>query len=196
MIYTVLRFISLILCRLFFRIEVYGKKNIPEKGGFILASNHSSYLDPIILGVFCPRKLNFMARHDLFLNRFFGLLLSQVGAFPVKRNSADRSALKEALKRLSCGKALVLFPQGRRSSGLSAESSDFLAGVGFLAAKTNLPVIPAFIKGTDKALPKGAKCIKPGRICVCFGRQINIERGLPYQEITQLIMARIRQLSC
>lgn len=196
MLYTVLRFISILLCKLFFRIKVYGEKNIPKNGGFILASNHTSYLDPIILGVVSSRKLNFMARHDLFLNPFFGLLLSRLGAFPVRRNSADRSALREAIKRLSGGKALVLFPEGTRLSGLNVEPPDPLAGVGFLATKANVSVIPAYIKGTDKALPKGAKYIKPGRIYVCFGRQINIEGRLPYQEITQLIMANIRQLSC
>ncbi|MFH0762539.1 MAG: lysophospholipid acyltransferase family protein [Candidatus Omnitrophota bacterium] len=196
MLYTFSRFISAVLCRILFRIKVCGEKNIPAKGGFILASNHCSFLDPVILAVACSRKLNFMARHDLFFNPVLGWWMSRVGVFPVKRNTADRSALREALKRLNRGKPLLLFPQGARKNGLDDKASIPLAGVGFLAAKTNVAVIPAFIKGTDKALPKGAKYIKPGRICVCFGRQINIERRLPYQEITQLIMANIRQLSC
>lgn len=196
MLYTILRFISALLCKIFFRIEVRGKENMPKKGGFILASNHFSYLDPIILGVVSPRKLNYMARHDLFFNRFFGQLLLSLGVFPVKRNSADRPALKQAIKGLSKGRPLLLFPEGTRQGGPNPAPLEPLAGVGYLAAKANVPVIPAHIKGTDKALPKGARYIKPAKICVCFGKQINIERGLPYQETARLIMAKIRQLPC
>jgi len=195
MLYTVLRFFSVVLCRLFFRLRLYGEENIPEKEGFILASNHCSYLDPIVLGVACKRKLNFMARHDLFLNRFSRWLFLRLGAFPVKRNTADRSALKEALRRLNRGGGLVLFPQGRRQSGLDSRNPP-LAGVGYLAAKADVAVIPAYIKGSDQAMPKGARYIKPARVSVYFGRQINIERRLPYQEATRLIMANIKQLSC
>lgn len=196
MLYTILRFLSIVLCKIFFRIKVCGRENIPKKKGFILASNHLSYLDPIILGICSPRKLNFMARHDLFFNHFFGWLILRVGAFPVQRNSADRSALGEAIRRLKAGGGLLLFPEGRRQSGLDAVPLEPLAGVGYLAAKTDTAVIPAYIKGTDRAMPKGAKFIRPGRIEVYFGRQINIERRLPYQQIARLIMAKIRQLSC
>jgi 1-acyl-sn-glycerol-3-phosphate acyltransferase len=124
---------------------VFGKKHIPKVGGFILASNHVSYLDPIALGVSSPRKLNYMARHDLFFNHWFSWLLSSVGSFPVKRDSADTSAIKEAMRRLTNGEPLVLFPEGsRRFNGKSSEPQP---GIGFLASKLNIPVIPAFIKG-------------------------------------------------
>lgn len=162
-----------------------------------MASNHLSHLDPVVLGVACPRKLNFMARHDLFLNRFFGGLISRLGAFPVRRNTADRSALKEAIERLNRGGGLLLFPEGtRQSAGTGDKDSVPQAGIGFLAAKVDVPVIPAYIKGTQAALPKGARRIKPGRVSVSFGEKINFERRLPYHEIAQVIMANITQLSC
>lgn len=196
MLYWILRSICVLLCKIFFRVKVYGRRNIPKNGGFILASNHLSHLDPVVLGVVCPRRLNFMARHDLFLHRFFGGLISRLGAFPVKRNTADRWALKEAMKRLNRGGGLVLFPEGARQAGMNNQASVPQGGIGFLAAKVNVPVIPAYIKGTQTALPKGAKCIKPGRVSVYFGEKIYIERRLPYHEIASTIMANITQLSC
>lgn len=159
-----------------------------------MASNHVSYLDPITLGVACPRKLNFMARHDLFYNPWFSWLITAVGAFPLKRDSYDLSSLKEAMRRLKNGNALVLFPEGSRSiNGISNQPQ---AGIGFLAVKVSLPVIPAFIRGTELALPKGSKFIRPRKVSVHFGRQVSIERRLPYQDIARAIMKDIRHLSC
>lgn len=194
LLYTVLRDLAVLIFKLLFKIKTYGKENIPQNKGFILASNHVSYLDPIALGVACPRKLNFMAKKELFSNPIFAMLVSRLGAFPVERDSADLSALKEAMRRVKIGKVLVLFPEGSRR--FNGESKQPYPGVGFLAAKLDVPVIPAFIKGTEKALPSNAKFIRPHKISVYFGKQIYIERRLPYQDIALKIMEDIRHLSC
>ncbi|MBU4346524.1 MAG: 1-acyl-sn-glycerol-3-phosphate acyltransferase [Candidatus Omnitrophica bacterium] len=192
MLYSILRLIAILIFKVLFRIRVFGKKYIPKNGGFILASNHLSYLDPIVLGIVCSRRLNYMARHDLFYNPFFSWLLTRINVFPVRRSSPDLSALKEAIKRLKNGQPLVLFPTGTRElKGLSLEPQ---AGIGFLAAKVDVPVIPVLIKGTQEALPKGAKFIRPGKISVYFGEQIPIERRMPYQAIALRIMEGIRRL--
>jgi 1-acyl-sn-glycerol-3-phosphate acyltransferase len=194
MVYFILRNLSILIFKAIFSMKVCGRKYIPKEGGFILASNHVSYLDPIALGVACPRKLNYMARHDLFSNRLFARLLFSICTFPVKRDSADLSALREAMQRISSGKALVIFPEGsRRFDGTSCEPHP---GIGFLASKLNVPVIPAFIKGTDRALPRGARYIRPTKISVYFGKEILIERRMPYQAVANLIMDNIRHLSC
>jgi len=150
-------------------------------------------MDPVILGVICKQRLNYMARHDLFLNKRFGKYLKLLGVFPVKRNSADLSAMKEALRRLRLGKSLLVFPEGARQ----AEEANITphAGVGFLAARSEVPVIPVRIKGTEVALPKGAKKLKPAEISVYFGEEISIERRVPYQDTANLIMDKIRHLS-
>ena len=192
MVYVILRALSALILKAFFWIEVHGKKNIPKIGGFILASNHVSFLDPIALAVACPRKLNFMARHDLFFNPLFSKLLFSVAVFPVKRDSADLSALKEGMRRVNEGSGLLLFPEGSRSTNGTISSPQ--AGIGFLATKLNVPVIPAFVKGTEKALPKGAKFIIPKKLFVYFGKQIHIEGGASYQDIAQLIMENIKYL--
>lgn len=193
MLYKITASLANFIFGFFFRIKVSGVENIPRKGGFILASNHLSYLDPAVLAIACPREVNFMAKAELFRIPLFSNLIRVLGAFPVKRNTADISALKEAMKRVKAGSGLLVFPEGGRKEG----STDLepQAGIGFLAAKINAFVIPAFISGTDIALPKGAKVIKPSKVSVIFGKQIPIERGLPYKEIAQGIMNSIRRLS-
>ena len=194
MIHTVSRFICFLISKFFFSISWHGRENIPKKGGFIIASNHVSYLDPVMVGVACPRKLNYMARHDLFSNRLFSGWLFSVGAFPVKRKTADISALKEAIKRVKEGKGLILFPEGGRVESITANKKPE-AGVGFLASKLDVPVIPAFVKGAEKALPRGASFFRLEMISVYFGKQVRIDTKMPYQDIADTIMADIRQLA-
>jgi len=192
--YRFSRFILLLFCKLFFRIEFEGRKYIPAKGGFILACNHVSYLDPIALGVACKRPLHFMAKEDLFLNKRLCGWLNAVGVIPVKRNHADLSALKKGLRAVHNGEGLGLFPEGTRRNSSNAYVNPE-PGVGFLADKGRVPVIPAFISGTEVALPRGATKFKFCKIRVRFGEQILIERGKPYQEIAEMIMASVKKLS-
>jgi len=194
MLNWLIRSLVFLVLKAFFRFQIKGAEYIPKKGGFILASNHVSYLDPPVVAAGCPRRLSFMARHDLFFNRFFSWLISSAGAFAVKRNSADLSAMKEGIRRLKKGEALLLFPEGSRQEK-NIPAVEPQAGIGFLVQKAGVPVIPVFVKGTEEALPKGAKFIKPAQVSVCFGRQIRIEGRMPYQDVAQLIMAGIRRLS-
>ncbi|MDP3732729.1 MAG: lysophospholipid acyltransferase family protein [Candidatus Omnitrophota bacterium] len=180
--------------KILFRFKAEGLEYIPKTGGFILASNHVSYLDPIAVGVASGRKLNYMAKEELFCNPLFSRLLCGINVFPVKRDSADLSAIKEAMRRVRMGGGLVLFPEGsRRFDGASHKP---YAGIGFLTAKLNVPVIPAFVKGTEKALPTGAKFIRLTSISISFGKPFFIERRMPYQDIAMQIMDNIRHLSC
>lgn len=193
MLYSFCRFLCAVFIKTFNRLEAKGLENIPKEGAFIVASNHVSFLDPVAVGVACPRPLDFIARADLFKG-LFAWLLPKIGVVPIRRNSADTSALKEAMRRLRKGRALAIFPEGARAP--EPEAAKPQAGIGFLAAKLQVPVIPAFVRGTSEALPKGAKFIRPTKISVLFGEQISIERRMPYQETTQLIMARINRLAC
>lgn len=194
MLYWVFRFICWLVVGPVCRIKAYGKENLPEKGGFILASNHVSNLDPVALGVACPRALNYMAKHELFSNPLASWVLYHSNAFPLKRDTADLSAIKEAIRRVKAGSGLLLFPQGTRVADLDDRTPQ--PGVGFLAAKLDAPVIPAFVKGTSDALPKGAKFIRPKKISIYFGPQISVERGLPYEQIASMVMDNIRRLAC
>ncbi len=168
---------------------------MPAKGkGFILVSNHVSNLDPFVLGAACREELNFMAKDELFKNPFFDWILRKINAFPLKRKGADISAIREAMKRVKAGGGLLVFPEGVRSEDGKLGAGH--EGVGFLASKLNVPVIPAFIKGTEKALPKGASFVRPSKISVCFGKEITLERRVAYSDVADTVMRAIKHLSC
>ena len=194
MVYSISRAVAFLFIKVMFRLQVKGAENIPKKGAFILASNHLSYLDPPVLAASSPRRVSFMARHDLFKHPLFAWWLRRVGAFPVKRGSADISAFKESMRQLSIGMGLLIFPEGTRQKDGALGSPEM--GVGFLVAKTNVPVIPVFIKGTGEVLPRDAKGLRLGRITVYFGKQIPLERRMPYRDLAIEIMKNIRHLSC
>jgi 1-acyl-sn-glycerol-3-phosphate acyltransferase len=193
LLYELVRGSGFILGKLFCGFAVHGSRHIPPRGGFIIASNHVSYLDPLVVGMGCRRHLNFMARDTLFQNRVFGEILLRINAFPLKRNSADMGALKEGIRRIQAGGGLVVFPEGERVTSQS-EKRKPLAGVGFLADKVRVPVVPAYVQGTDRVLPKGSKSIRFHKLRVHFGQAIDFHEGMEYQAIADMIMERIQRL--
>jgi 1-acyl-sn-glycerol-3-phosphate acyltransferase len=193
-LYFVLRASCVFIAKTIFRIKIFGRENIPTQGGFIIAGNHVSFLDPVVFGLACPRRLHYMARHTLFRHPLFKLLISNLNAFPIRRGRADLRALREAVRRVKRGGGLLVFPEGSRSNNGQLNSGK--AGVGFLAAQLGVPVIPAFVSGTEEAMPKGSKMIKPTRLTVRFGKQIYIEKRMSHSDIAVSIMAHIRRLAC
>jgi 1-acyl-sn-glycerol-3-phosphate acyltransferase len=191
-VYRAARLAFLILSRLFYNLSVTGKENIPRSGGFIIASNHVSNLDPILIGVASPRIINYMAKESLFKHKLIASALLLVRAFPVKRGSADISAVKEAIRRLREGGGLVMFPQGTRRQ---ENSLDVQSGIGMLAYRTKVPVIPAFIEGSEKALPAGAKFFHPSKIKIVLGRPLYFEHQSSYPEIAHAVMKEINALA-
>jgi 1-acyl-sn-glycerol-3-phosphate acyltransferase len=194
MLYWPLYFFFWLFYKIFLRLKFFGRENIPAQGGYLLASNHLSNLDPMLLGVASGRKISFMAKDSLFKNRFFAFILHGVMAFPIKRESLDISTIKEALKRLG-SHGLVVFPQGTRQTAGSIKTEGSKAGVGLLAVKANVPIVPAFIHGSDKAMPPGAKFVKPTQVTVRFGEPIKVSKDLGYEEIAFQVMEAIKKLS-
>lgn len=178
--------------------KVVGRENIPKKGAFIFASNHSSYFDPILLGTSIYRSLYYMARENLFWKPFFGAVMRQVHAFPVKRNSGDLGALKQAMAILGDGKPMVMFPEGTRSRDKRLRPAK--PGVGFIVVKSAVPVVPAYIEGSLEALSGNLGTLKRHPVAVYIGKpvlfDIGRERGNKdvYQNISDDIMARIAAL--
>lgn len=189
MLYRVSRVLFKWFLKLFYGLEVKGKGVIPESGPFILASNHLSNLDPPTLAVSSPRKIGFLAKEELFKNKFFALYLRSVGAIPLKRGKSEIRAMRLVLKTLET-KPLLIFPQGTRSSSLTAANS----GIGFFYRKSDIPIIAARIYGTDKVLPRGAKFFSKGRIKVFFARVDNIEKNDSYEDVTRKVMEKIKSL--
>ncbi len=199
MFYLIAKLFVALFLKIVFQLKVYGRGNVPKKGAFILASNHLSYLDPPALGVASPRVLHFMARHDLFNNWAFGALIRASNAFPVRRGGIDPGAFKEAIERLKNGQVLLIFPEGRRSE--TGELGTPQSGIGFLSITADVPILPAYIKGTREALPKGALFIKLKSISVYFGKIIEPKKlTLPNdkrqacEELANYVMDEIKRL--
>lgn len=144
MLYWSGRFFFRLFYTLWCRIQVRGAENLPSEGGVIVASNHVSYLDPPFVGAFLSRKVHFMAKKELFAFPPIGALLRKVGSFSVDRDRADRQAIKMALSILGGGGLVGIFPEGSRSK--TGELQEGALGIAFLAAKAQVPVLPAAIR--------------------------------------------------
>lgn len=189
MLYKFLRALSKFLLKLFCKIEVKGKDVFPSGGHFILASNHISNLDPVLLGVVSPYVMNYIAKEELFKNKLFGFIMKKINVIPFKRGSSDIKALRTAVRVLK-KKNLVIFPQGTRGM----EYSNFKLGVGFLHKKTGAPLIVAKIYGSDSVLPKGAKFMRKGKLKVIFAPVDNINEGDTYEEVSTKVIEKIKSL--
>ncbi|SFE33593.1 lysophospholipid acyltransferase family protein [Alteribacillus iranensis] len=183
--------IGRLLCRIFFtvffRVEIKGKENIPEDGSVLICSNHMSNLDPPLVGSFIKRKLNFMAKEELFNVALLGRLLPHLGAFPVKRGAGDRQALRKGLGLLNQGEVMCLFPEGTRSK--TGEIRKGLSGSGFFALRSDAVVIPTLITGEYKLFRK---------ITLIYGEPIDFqqlrEEKKSAAEATDIIMKTIQRL--
>ena len=172
---------------------VIGKENIPQEGTFIVASNHLSNLDPFLIGLCLQRQTSYMAKDILFRNKILKCMLQSVEAFPVRRGSADVWALRETLRRLKQGMPVVMFPEGTRKT--STTEKKIQSGIGFLAVKGNVPVVPVHIDGSNKVLPPGAKYPQRNRVTISFGKPLMFSKEQPYSEIVTHVMNKIQVLA-
>jgi len=167
MLYRVLKVLVGLLLRLFFRLEAHGTEHIPRRGPALLVANHSSVLDPPLVGAVAPRPLYYLAKAELFRIPLFGAFIRAVNARPVERNGADPKALRLALRILKEGHALLVFPEGTR--GEAGALGTAKGGAGMLALLSQAPVVPAYIEGSWRVLPRGRVIPRPGRVRVRFG---------------------------
>ncbi|MBI4341439.1 MAG: 1-acyl-sn-glycerol-3-phosphate acyltransferase [Candidatus Omnitrophica bacterium] len=160
-----------LLCWIFFRagygLQVSGQEHVPRRGAFLVASNHVSFLDPVVIGTACPRRLTFLARHTLFRHLLLRLWLQGVGAVPLNRDEADPSAIRSAIACLRRGQPVALFPEGTRQE--SGRLGAAKRGLGLLAKLGHVPVVPAYVRGTYEALPRNTTRLHRSKIRVAFG---------------------------
>ena len=189
--YALFWLVSKFLCPL----TVEGASHIPPDGNFIFASNHLSNLDPVILGVAVGRrhKLHFMAKDSLFKGKILSAAMASLGAFPVRRTISDVRAIRNALKRLKRGQTIAIFPEGTRRFIEGAKNIQ--PGIGLLARKSQVPVVPVLISGSEKVLPPGARMFRPGRIQVLFGHPKRYPPGLSHAAIATDVVDTINVLS-
>ncbi len=193
MIYWIAYYIIKLIGQIFSPRTILGKKHLPKEGSFILASNHKSNLDPFLIGLCLNRRISYMAKDSLFRNPILGFFFHQVEAFPVRRGASDVRALRETLRRLKRDLPVVVFPEGTRQG--SGRDSKTQPGIGFLAVKANVPVVPVHIDGSDKVLPPRARLPKRHRVTISFGEPLSFSADQPYLEIVTSIMEKIEALS-
>jgi 1-acyl-sn-glycerol-3-phosphate acyltransferase len=155
------------MVRLLWRARVVGTENVPSAGPLIVACNHVSYLDPPAMGCFCPRRIRYMAKKELFSVPLLGSMIRGLGAYAVDRQGSATAAIKRSLQVLEEGGTIGIFPEGTRNrTGAVVPQT----GVALLASLARAPVVPACILGTDRAL-------RLGKIRVAFGPPLALPAG-------------------
>jgi 1-acyl-sn-glycerol-3-phosphate acyltransferase len=182
-----------------FRFRVYGRENIIEEGGCLLAMNHESYLDPPFAGLCCRRQIHYLARKTLLDWPVIGSLLPKVNVIPVDQDRADMTALKVVIKLVRAGECTIVFPEGSRT-----EDGAFLPalpGIGLIIAKTLCPVVPMRIFGAHAAFPRGGRPHLFKKITIVVGEPMRFteadlvgEKRELYQRLSDRVMTRIAAL--
>jgi len=201
MIYDIAYLLLKLICLAVFRLKVIGRENVPKSGSIILASNHISYLDPILVGVSSPRRLNYLAKEEIFKNPLISWLLRKLQAFTVSRERVGPSAIRNSLQLLEKGKALLLFPEGTRGDGrnlLKAKN-----GIGIIAERSGAAIIPTYLQGPEKVLPRGSHWVHLHPVTVCFGPPLlvsplssasEVGKRRAYGEFADRVMDQIERL--
>ena len=167
MLYNILKCIIGFLFKIFFKVKVHGRENIPSETGFILCSNHSSNFDPLMISCFFPHQINWMGKKELFENKLLGRFLTKLGAFPVDREQTDMKSIKNSLKILKSKGVLGIFPEGTRVEKL--DLSNAKAGVSLLSVRSRSSILPVYIKSNYKIF---------NRVDIYYGEVIDFSKDL------------------
>jgi len=198
MLYAICKSLAVAIMKALFRLEAHGTEHVPRTGPLLVVANHSSLLDPPLVGGMTPRQLTYLAKAELFDVPGFGALLRRLGAQPLRRQGADPSALRTAQRVLQGGGALLVFPEGTRGDeGVLREAKP---GAALLAIQTGAAVVPAYVHGSGRALPRGRWLPRPAKVRVTFGAPLTFpkatgrDRKAQYEEASRQMMAAIARL--
>lgn len=179
--------------KLFYNFHIEGTENIPQDRPLVMASNHRSYADPVILTMPMKLPVTYMAKEELFKNKLFGWFIRKLGAFPVRRGSGDMQVIDDAVSILNSGKNLVIFPEGTRSK--DGKVGKGKTGVALIAAKSGADVLPCGI------VFEGEKLHFRSKLTLKFGEvipaeEIAVEDASPkkLKAVKQRIMGAITEL--
>ena len=187
--YEGVRWTMLTTCAYTGGIRATGRAHVPATGGVLVVSNHASFLDVFVLGITMPRQLRYVARASLFVP-VLGPVIHSVGAFPIDREGGGREGLKEALRRLKNGSAVLLFPEGTRSEDGELQPLK----PGFVAlTRARLPIVPVGLAGTFEAWPRHSKYPRPYPLRAHYGEPIapEAQAGLTSEALIQLVHDRL-----
>jgi 1-acyl-sn-glycerol-3-phosphate acyltransferase len=193
--YAIVRVILTVPLTLLYHVKIYGGENWPRRGPAIIASNHASNMDPLLVCIAFPGQIRWMSKAELWKVPGLGWLITKLGAFPVHRGESDREAIRRAKELLRERYTIGMFPEGtRQRQGVLGEPQ---AGVGMLALEPGVPVIPVRVRGDEKIMT-GGRLHRP-EVTVTVGPPVDLDisgmsRGRAYREASRRIMEAIGRL--
>ncbi|HVB22543.1 MAG TPA: lysophospholipid acyltransferase family protein [Ktedonobacteraceae bacterium] len=191
-LYHTIRYVALALLNIIVRLRVRGLYNVPKQGAFIISSNHLSWTDIPFIPLYLRRKVVYMAKEEYYTSKL-AWLVRFLGAFPVKRGEGDRQALRAGEEQLKKGNILTIFPEGTRSR--SRKMAKAHAGMGMIALRSGVPVVPVAIWGSEKTFKKFRPqvTISYGEPMVLKPKGKKVTRG-DINEATEQVMRKIAEM--
>jgi 1-acyl-sn-glycerol-3-phosphate acyltransferase len=165
--YRAFYFVLVPLLKAYWRTGFTGRENVPKSGGVIIASNHRSAMDPVIVISGFWRPIHWLARVDLVVTKKIAWFFKAAAVIPVNRESPQQESIDAAVECIRGGGIFGVFPEGTRSRDGNLHKG--YTGVARIAAATGVPVIPTAIMNSWKSMPKGAKLPRPAKCHVRFG---------------------------
>jgi 1-acyl-sn-glycerol-3-phosphate acyltransferase len=178
------RIVCRLLCSTLWDYKAYGARHVPLEGGVLLASNHQSYLDPVLVALPVMRPVSFMARSELFENPIFGRLIRRLYAFPVHLGQGDLRAIREMIDRLAQGHAVVMFPEGTRTE--TGDVKPLESGIGLMVRRAGVPVVPVAIHGSFEAWPRSRKLPQSHPVRVMYGAPMKLDHLKAHQIVAEI----------
>lgn len=177
-------------CRAYFRLALRGTEHIPPQGGVIIAPNHQTYADPPLVTIPVRRPVYYMAWSRLFDIPVFSRLIRLLRAFPVDIESRDARATREAVRLLQGGEALMIFPEGERTT--DGHVRRFKPGAFRLAVSLGVPVLPVTIDGGFRAWPPGRALPRPAPITITYHAPLAADTALEPRDAARDLATRTR----
>ncbi len=173
--YDVANLLLRFLLRLFATIEISGLDNVPRQGPLIVSGNHTSWLDPLLVGAFIARRIVFMSKKENFANPIAHFVVTSYGVFSIDRGNVDRAAITRTDEVLAAGGALGMFPEGTRSK--TGELRRAKAGTALVALRNNAPILPISIGGAYKGLFKPYLHLRRPHITMVIGQPFTLPQS-------------------
>ena len=175
-----------------FRFTVRGRENIPREGGVLLAANHASFMDPVLVGLGSWRPFGFLARDTLFRSFVMGWVLPRVNVIPLRRGAISPETMRKVEALLRAGSGIIMFPEGTRSR--DGRLQPLRGGIIRLAQAAGVPVVPCWVWPTHRALGRDHKFPRPCRITVRYGEPIEVPPDADPDDVLETLRARLDSL--